>query len=390
MSSYRRNQLVIGLSILAIIGAAAWWYWSGTFEDQLVYRPANSKLNTEQFHVAQRWLQSQGQLTHNIHELGDLDLIIHHESQPILFLATPPGFFNDLEARRLHDWAERGGHIILPAPSVIRTRTRAPDINPHNLRACQSCLEPDNEADDEREWWRHAETRRLMVDPHGQSYEIWTRYGIEIPEETRGLETWTDSDGHPMVVRYSLGQGQITMLASWRWLDNQRLVYPQHVRLLEALAGDPGEFIYFQQRAGSGGLLSWLWQQAPVLWVMALVLLGLWAWSRWPRLGPLRDAGLGPDTRMEKHLLATARFDWQRHGAANLIGAMIEERQLRLRRRFPDWHNLDRSERTERLCALLPQLDEQAVDDLLDTQREHRSQSFIRLVRLHEQLMKVI
>ncbi len=390
MTSYRRKQLVIALSIVAIVGVMAWWYWSGTFEDKLVYRPANSKLNTENFHVARRWLEHQGYLTHDLYQLDDLNLF-HHERRPTLFLSTPPGFHNDLEAHRLHEWIERGGHIVLPAPSVIRLRTRAPDLNPHGLTACQGCLEPEDKDAEDPEWWRDFEPRHLISDPRDRSYNIWTRHGIELPDqETRGLEIWTNPDGQPMVVRYGLGQGQITMLASWRWLGNQRLVYPEHVRLLEALIDDPEEYVYFQQRTGSGGLLSWLWQQAPLLWIVALVLLGLWAWSRWPRLGPLRDAGLGADTRMEKHLLATARFDWQRHGAANLLEAMHEERQLRLRKRFPDWHRLDRNERTERLCALLPQLDARDVDDLLDTRRERHSQSFIRLVRLHEQLMKVL
>ena len=391
MSAHRRNQLLVGLSLMAIIVAGVWWYLSGEYEDQLTHRPANSKLHTERFYVAQRWLQSRGTQTYTLYDLRDLHLQPHDNAT--LFVSTPPGHYNDLEAHRLFDWVQSGGHLVIPAPSLIRTRGTAPELNPDQIRACHECLMEseanDEDADDEPRRPYRAELHHLHP-PGSEPLEIWSRYGLEIPEESHVLEAWPNQDVHPLVVRYDLGQGRITMLASWNWLDNHNMVHPDHARLLELLVEDHNEQVFFQQRVTSGGLLGWLWRQAPVLWLIAIGLAVLWVWSRWPRLGPIRDAGLGPDTRMKTHLLATARFDWQRHRSANLVAAMTEERNIRLRKRFPDWHRLDREERTDRLTRLLPVLDEEAVDYLLDTTHEDRTQPFIRLVRLHEQLMKVL
>lgn len=388
MTTHRRNQLLIGLSVLAVIGTSLWWYLSGDYEEQLVYRPTNSKLGTERFHIAQRWVQQRGIQTYALYDLRDLNLQTHDNAT--LFVSTPPGQYNDLEARRLYEWVQPGGHLVIPAPSLIRSRGTAPELNPHQLRACRECLIKTNDNEEGEDIYPvRAELHRLHP-ADGEPLEIWSHYGLELPDDAEELEIWRNEDGHPMVVRYALGQGRITMLASWNWLDNYHLVHPDHARLLELLIDDHHEQVFFQQRVTSGGLLGWLWRQAPMLWLIAIGLAILWVWSRWPRLGPIRDAGLGPDTRMQTHLLATARFDWQRHRSANLLAALGEERNLRLRKRFPDWHRLDRSEKTERLTELLPELSPDAVDHLLDTTHEDRAQSFIRLVRLHEQLMKVV
>ena len=391
MTAHRRNQLLIGLSLMAIIGTGVWWYLSGEYEDQLTHRPANSKLQTERFHVAQRWLQSRGTQTYALYDLRDLHLQPHDNAT--LFVSIAPGHYNDLEAHRLFDWVESGGHLVIPAPSLIRTRGTAPELNPHQLRACRECLIESETNDDDDD---NGPRRPYRAEPHqlhppgSEPLEIWSLYGIEISDNADDLELWANKDGHPLVVRYGLGQGRITMLPSWNWLDNHNMVHPDHARLLELLVEDHDEQVFFQQRVTSGGLLGWLWRQAPVLWLIAIGLALLWVWSRWPRLGPIRDAGLGPDTRMKTHLLATARFDWQHHRAAHLIAALSEERNLRLRSRFPDWHRLDRAEKTERLNDLLPELEPEVVDHLLDTTHEDRALPFTRMVRLHEQLMKVL
>ena len=93
-----------------------------------------------------------------------------------------------------------------------------------------------------------------------------------------------------MVAGYAFGDGRITLLADAFWFHNSQLLYPDHARLLLALAdqGD-GPVLFCSQRSIAGGAFRL---------VMATVtgflldrrsdsLDCLWVWSRLPRLGPV-------------------------------------------------------------------------------------------------------
>lgn len=389
MSRTTAERLLAGLSLLILIGAALWWSLSGEYEERPVYRPDNRQLETEPFHVTGRWLSQQGLATESLYHLQDLDRLQRDGAALIIPLA--PGRHNDLEAGQLAEWVEFGGHLIAPAPQRVLDGSAEKDLNPHGIRRCRRCpddpdpIDASNEKSDEP-----APFRRLTL-PGGETRRLWGREGLLVPDKASGLSVWKDKkSGQAIVARYFLGTGRVTLLPTTAWLDNAHLIEPDHARLLLDLIDADTTMVYLQQRSRPGGFLAWLWKQAPALWPIALVLAALWIWSKLPRLGPVRRGSGDDQRRMRDHVLATARFDWHHHGAANLIGAMREERLRRLLRRYPDWQRLEPSRRLDRLEQLCPDADRQSLAWYLSLDRCDSADALDDYVRLHRQLMHVL
>lgn len=385
MSRTMIERLLVALSLLVLVAAALWWSLRGEYEERPVYRPDNSRLVTERFHVTERWLNRQGWATESLFHLQDLERLQRDGATLIIPMAL--GRHNDLEAGQLADWVDYGGHLIAPAPQRLLDRSGERDLNPHGIRRCRSCPDDTDPNDASNE---ATPFRRLEL-PGGTTRQLWGREGLLIPEKASGLSVWADKKtGQPVVARYFFGAGRVTLLPTTAWLDNAHLIDADHARFVLDLIDSDSSRVYLQQRSQPGGFLAWLWQQAPALWPIALLLAALWVWSRLQRLGPVRGGDGNDQRRMRDHVLATARFDWRHHGAANLIAAMREERRRRLLRRFPDWQRIEPSRRLDRLERLCPDADRRHLAWYLSLDRCDSTDAFDDYVRLHRQLLKVL
>ena len=405
MTRTTTERLLMALSALILIGAALWWYFSGEYEERAVYRPDNSKLRTERFHVTERWLDRQGFATESLYHLQDLDRLQRDGATLIIPLAL--GRHNDLEAEQLAAWVENGGHLIAPAPPRLPERPGEHDLNRHGIQRCNPCPDDLDQPSDSNGDSIGASIgalndnssgepssaplyRRVLV-PGVAARRLWGRNGLQVPDETDGLSVWTDKKSNqPVAAHYFFGAGRVTLLPTTTWLDNDHLIYPDHARFLLDLIDAERAIVYLQQRSQPGGFVSWLWRQAPALWPIVIVLGLLWIWSRLPRLGPVRPGPSDDQRQMRDHVLATARFDWRHHRGANLIAAMREERRRRLLGRFPDWHQLEPSRRLDRLERLCPKSGRERLAWYLSLDRCDSTDALDDYVRLHRQLMHVL
>ncbi|MFU8831742.1 MAG: DUF4350 domain-containing protein [Wenzhouxiangella sp.] len=384
----RKERLLIGLSLMLVVGAAFWWYWSGEYEEQLIYRPDNPKLRTEPFHVAQRLLDQNGFDTTALANLQALDSLPAERST--LIISAAPGHHNDLEARQLAGWLARGGHLIASAPRGSGERRSSTELNPHGVTTSRCQVAEDISGTESDTTSICGPNLISLQTPGGQALELWAQSYLALPSEQSGLSIWRDEQGHPVVAEYHVGPGLATLLPTSRWLDNEHLVYADHVRLLLALAGNRDGPIYLQQRSTPGGLLGWLWNQAPLLWLALALLALLWVWSRMPRLGPMTDSSAASNLQMRERVLATARFDWRHNQGGRLLAAMREERDQHCARRYPDWRRLDRHQQLKRLEPLVPDSGRDALAWLLDLEAAGNPEQFIEYVRLHKQLMQAL
>lgn len=387
-----RERALLLLSLVLLMAAGLWWYFSAEYEDRPVYRPTEPRLMTEKYFIAGQVLEQRGRRVSSIERLdrieywpGRYDTLVSHAAI---------GQHNDFERRLLLDWVNGGGHLIAEAPGRIDARDGALALNPWQISRCHYCpaitQDEPQKADTVKQNDKSPPEKRTLILPDGKRLELWGRQRLSIENDDSGLERWEDTEGDTLVARYIVGQGQVTLIASSQWIDNTRLIYPGHARLLEALVGEGPDRIVLQQRHHRGGLLVWLWQQAPLLWSLTLVLLALWIWSRLPRLGPIRSAESGQHRQMREHVLATARFDWRHNQGLKLIRAMREQAALKLARRYPDWHQLDRNRRIERMTGLCPEHGREAIAWYLSLDRAGDADAFTRFVLLHRQLMHAI
>lgn len=381
------EKILIAAGALVLAGVALWWHFSAEYEEEMRFRPENTKLLTEQFHVAERWLRRSGLRAGPLNNLNDLgDLAWSFDEPAVLIVLLAPGNYTEQQSSILWNWVNDGGHLIAPAPNRHRER---PDheLNPHGIAVCWRC---GDESEGEGEEYRQYRPARTALKTPAGEFEVWSRASLKISGSEAGSDIWRDAQGRALVADYRVGAGRVTLLAEIDWLGNRQLIHPGHARLLLALIDDDYEFVYLQHRASAGGLLGWLWRQAPALWLAALLAAVLWIWSRLPRFGPISESGIECVTQMREHLLATARYDWRHNRARALIAAMHEERGVRCAQRFPDWRQLDLIEQRERLQTLYPQAPKEALDRLVAARKAETPEQLIEFVALHNELMHAL
>jgi hypothetical protein len=366
-------RVLIILSVATIAVAGYFWLTDGEYEEVQVFDPENRQLRLERMHITERWLKRQSRPVEVIQTLQFLETLPAAGQQLII-----PAVLGDmplLDASQLQNWVLRGGHLIAAAPMQLGPADQPFDLNPFGVTSCFDCLHPSEDseemADAKTAFPYHGDGGvRVSIKGLGdRPLRLWSQFALSIERPSDKLEQWPSAQGLPMLVRYAFGAGQITIMPSNQWLDNAQMIEPDHARLLSTLVADRSGTVYLQHYSIPGGLLPWLWHQAPAFWLALLALIALWVWHRLPRLGPVLGDPDPLPNQMRDRLRATARFDSKHSGGQSLLEALRDELGARAQRRYPDWHQLSPAQRRERLCQLCPALSPEQVDALLTEQR---------------------
>ncbi len=391
MSPANRKRIWIGAAVLIVVGAGLWWLLSGEYVDESVPWPNNPALTTERFHMAGRWLAANGFDTESLTHLQDLDLLPAAGS--LLIVHEDLGRQSEIEAFQLEDWLDRGGHVLVAAPLSTGLSERAA-LNPYRIYRCPFCLLGPAEDGDLADNADEEDVARR------DRYQRWVSEDFEL--ELRGFATleadhwpaevqrfFNDSD-RVIFARYRHGNGQVTLMSGRDWLSNWELLDADHAAILLALVERDSGRVYLQQRAGGGGLIGWLWRQAPLLWSLAALLLAVWIWSKLVRLGPTIEEDAGHARQFREQLLASAHFDWRHNRGRHLLMALREAQRDRLLRRYPDWIQLDRDARLKHLLRLCPDLAADTVTWFMDLKTLEHHRQLAEFIRIHQRLMHAL
>jgi hypothetical protein len=391
----RSTAIVLITLAVAVIAVAGYqWLREGEYEEARVFDPENRQLIVERMHIAERWLERQSRSVEVIKTLQFLDALPaagHH-----LIIPTALGEMPLLEASQLQGWVLRGGHLIAVAPIASASQDPPFDLNPFGVSNCFDCLSETVDGEDEGDPkdpvpFPDRGPKRVVVKGFAdRPLRLWSRFSLSIDRPSDKLEQWSSGQGTPMLVRYAYGAGRVTLLPANQWLENAQMIEPDHARLLTALVADRPGTVHLQHYSIPGGLLTWLWQQAPAFWLALIALLALWIWSRLPRLGPILADPEPRPNQMRDRLRASARFDSRHTRGQSLIEALRDELGARAQRRYPGWHQLSAEERRDRLCQLCPSLSPALIGALLTEARIEPPERLIEYVTIQRKLLHAL
>lgn len=214
--------------------------------------------------------------------------------------------------RRLREWVEAGGHLIIGAVSNgERTLPRLLDELGVQVRDAQ----------------RSPDRPPVLALPFSFS-------GLDLPamvllssghylEDTSGRAT--DQLGQPTdsghLLRYALGRGQVTVLNDNRFLANDLIGKLDHALVLALLVGSAPGKVWLVHDVQMPSLAALAWQYAPHALAALLVTALLWLWSLGARLGPLLPPAVAPRRDIGEHLAASADYLWRLDRAQGLFEA---------------------------------------------------------------------
>jgi hypothetical protein len=269
-----------------------------------------------------------------------------------LILNTPSHFIGERRADALLNWVNNGGHLIFSVhDSYDSQRPEAAgftitDTRDTLLQALQLVV-------------RETSYRTTLIDlsnvvEQAGPLQVKFQSGFDLQDPQQYAFQTAADDERTWLLRYSWGNGVISVFSDLGVFDNDRVADYDHADFLWALlhAGrSPGK-VWLQYAPQVPSLLELLWRHAWMFIVALLLTMAALIWAGNLRLGPRLIEYTSEQRSLTDHLRASGRFLWRR-GAPDVLLEAVRERTLqRLRRRYPHWQTLTDTERIEHIVHL--------------------------------------
>jgi hypothetical protein len=357
------------------------------------------------YYAAQVLLTRMGMPAESFSHVGSLSALPPESST--LVIPTPRRAVDPETSRRLLDWVDRGGHLVLVTWQLWDDPKRTPDPILDELGIHQF-MNRDDDADDGAAPEAEPDEPEAEAPDDDQPAPDWSEvdfpdrdaplrarfdpdFRIEVRDdasESLILEIGDDDTGsHWVTLRH--GKGLVTALTDDGFMTTPKIGDLDHAELvyrMSRLGGHRGPvwFVYGDARPSA---LQLLWRHGWMVSVAAALLLAIWVWSASRRFGPL--AGEPPAERRElmEHVRAAGRLEWKNGAASALLAAAREAVLARLRERHPGLQSLDPAEQA-RALEKLSGLPRTRVADALASGGETDAARFAAKVAILEKLRR--
>jgi len=395
------NRLFLWFLGALLVGGVLWYgYWFAThFERQT--RQVRSDISPEArknpFLAAEEFLRRSNQAVAS-ERVRDI-FSLQPGTRDTIFLGNYSRLFIERNQERLLEWVEQGGHLIFvayerdeeDAPSPLLDELgvelvpleEEEDVELHCEDSIEPCTRP---ADDEEDTASPDEEPRVTVsfessDPgEFRAAFLADRYLYDVEELA---EVVVGDEVMPNLLRYSLGDGSVTVLSDNELFQNERIGEQDHAYLFSKLVGSDGKVWLFYS-AEMPSLLEQLWLRAPYLLLLTALLLLMAGWHQLLRSGPHLTARYEGRRNLLENLDASAAFSWRIDRARALLRDNRDSVEQAWRRRHPQLNTLDQQQR----CAWIGEksgLAARAIERTLYGELE-AEQDFIRASSVLQQL----
>lgn len=352
------NRLFL-LFLAALLVAGVVWYghwFSNNFErrSHQVRTDVSPEARRNRFLAAELFLQRTGREAAGERN-RDL-FALQPGPYDTLFIGSQTRLFIERNHERLLQWVEQGGHLIFvpfeadeEIPLLERLGVelvfleQEEDIELH----CEDSVEPCEQTEEGQDKGDSDEEPQVTVtfetDRPGeyQARFLADRYLNDLEEQA---EVVVGDAVMPNLLRFSLGEGSVTLLSDNLLFRNDEIEKKDHAYLLAKLVGGEGK-VWFFYSAEMPSLLENLWRRAPYLMLLGGVLLLLAGWQMLLRHGPRLRLLYDGRRNLLEHLDASAAFGWRTDRARGLFQANRDGIELAWRRRHPQLNTLGQAER---------------------------------------------
>ena len=344
-------MLILGVLLTGLAGWGVHWFLTHHERHSKDIRTGVSpQARRNPFLAAEHFLS---RLDIDSKSISGRDQLLNPPREPGLLLVNNLG--PSLPPEREEDllnWVRQGGHLVV-TPGQVWDEEK--ETGGNNLLDALGVRLLSLEVEDEGE-------EPTGVEENGQSGEK-TAVSIELPGYRQPLQIAFDpdlilvdrsgladggsraeEDGY--LLRYSIGQGRLTVLSDHRIFTNDEIGEGDHALLLAVLAeGQERAWLLYSSNMPS--LLRLLWQNAPQLLISCLLLFSLILWRMMLRTGPLIGKKRENRRNLMEHLDAAAGYAWRTDRARGMFDATQRALEQKWRRRHLALGRLDRRARCE-------------------------------------------
>ncbi|MEO8248733.1 MAG: DUF4350 domain-containing protein [Burkholderiales bacterium] len=320
-----KSRLLHAAAWLLAIAFAIWLIQATEWVDEHKPTRARGEALTNPLYAAQTMLRALGA---TVVQRQDLDEMPPPRGQLIL-LSNHWDLFEGRE-ERLHDWVEKGGHLVIPGPMALRAPLK--DWLPLSHTPLAPLRKPNA---DEKDYSVPARDDCVAL---AQSPDAPERYfdalGLRAcgtranasfaPQANDQLPLWSmvGPKGAEML-RVPFGRGTVTVIADMDLLRNDDVLQGDNpLIVVAALQAVRGADLMFVAEESREPFMSWLWQRGWVAIMLALLALAAALWRAAVRFGPLAQPAAVGRRSIAEQVRGTAAF-LRRHGGESLHAAQL-------------------------------------------------------------------
>ena len=361
--------LTVRIVVLVALLGAAGLFFATSCEKRTLELPTgyHGEAARDNYLAAQRLLERMGMPAKSFADPGALAKL--PSTKGTIVIPTRRHTLGERTSRRLLDWVEEGGNLVVVTWSLWNDARREADPILDRLGVHQFMNGDDEDGDGQGDAAPEpGEEPEPDADPNAPvvgtldfpdrdtpleaRFDPRFYFELEASAEDKVLLEMADENGtHLITLRH--GKGLVTALTDDYFLANSTIDELDHAELvyrLVRLGGHRGPiwFVYGDSFPSPLGLVlryGWMVVAAALVW------LALWLWSASRRFGPIAPDPTPARRELMEHVRAAGRLQWRRGGAAALLDATREALFARARARHPAFESLTPAEQAAHLAA---------------------------------------
>ncbi len=364
------------LTLLALVGAASWFYTHFDRVLERVYVGYHGEARRNPYLAAERLFGRLGSRASEVRTLPELRAL---SARAALFLPARRGALGALERERLRAWLAGGGRLVVeaeppgtPDPLLAHYKVSSTAAGARARGSSGSCR-PGG---------------AVYVSVPGHKDPLLARLSdtsrLRLPD--RGLRWKIDTPAGTQIAALEVGRGELVVATTFGFLHNASIGRNDHAELAWLLAGEgAAREIRMFNHPERRSLLQWLAEHAWPALAAAALLVALALWRAAPRFGPVIPLPEPARRRLLDHLRAAGRHRWTAGHSAALYAAAREACLARLLRTHPDIAGLEAPARARKLGELLG-LPADAIARALDATPSGDPGAFARAISMLQSL----
>lgn len=296
------NTWVIRIVSVLVVALVGLWLVSATeWADTEVPTPASGEAKKNRFYGAQAMLRELGMKVVKRESLDTMP-----PAQARLVLASSYWDMFPERGKRLREWVEQGGHLVIPAYLVSGEQLEdwlplVREKQPASDEKKKTPPEPKKKAPASRRFDPppkdadcHAVTEPDTVPASfagGRSFRVcaWWSSSRYKPADKQPPPLWTavGARGTTEAIRVRVGRGTVTVMP-WGLWHNENLVRADNALFAAAaVQARSGAEVWFVVEETREPFMLWLWQRGWVAMVVGMLALAFALWRAAVRFGPL-------------------------------------------------------------------------------------------------------
>ena len=331
-----QRTLYLAVGGLALCAVAFWFTQNYVFVQERVWVGLQGEARANWLLAARMLLQRMGA---RVQETSDLREVESIAPGATIFLTADRGQLDPPQARRLLAWVKRGGHLVIAAGA------------PHRPDPLLQAIGVDVKPEETSGQAAKAEDVAL---PDGSHVRVMLRPSAALSADSGQVHWQHEYRGETRMLRAALGDGLVTVMASFRPFTNTEIGRFDHAELLWWLAADQEQppLVWLVRHLQVQSLPQWLIENALPA-VAAFAVFGLlWLWRVIPRFGPVQPAPAADRRRLIEQLTAMGRFYSMQRRLPQLAQTLRQDGLDLLDSRAPETRGLDSAARLKSAARL--------------------------------------